>query len=115
MQEENHFFGGWQLHHGALQMYALYVAADTLGFSARAAVQCERTDRGDLADFGQKRLINLVSPGFCRRRKRAQKRVAGELLSGEFIVRHPESQGVNSVAMLTVNLIVLGCAIFEIG
>src|ERR1041385_2057290 len=115
MQEENHFFGGWQLHHGTLQMYALYVAADNSGFSTRAAVQCKRTDRRDLTDFGQKRLVNLLGPGFCRRCKRAQERVAGKLLSGEFVVCHPESQGVNSVAMLTVNLIVFRCAIFDCG
>src|SRR6266481_5293106 len=88
-------------------MNAFDIAINTLGFRKNGAVEGECSYWHKLADFFQKRTINLFAGWLLRGNECAQKSVGAELFGCKFIAGHPKSEGINAVAVLLVNQVIL--------
>src|SRR5215469_863167 len=106
MQEEDQSLGRGQLHHRSLQVHALYVAANAPRLRLGGRIQCESSDGGVFANFRKERGVDLLGSRNFRAGECTQESVGSQLVRQQLIVGHPKGKGINSVAVLVVNLAV---------
>src|SRR5581483_11613257 len=106
MQQEDHLFRSRQFYDGALKVNALYIAVNARRLCGDSAIQSQWSHRNEFANFRQKSAVNVVWSWRSQHGKGPQKSVGAQLFSHEFIAGHPKSQGVNSVAVFIVNLVI---------
>src|SRR6516164_7432562 len=84
-------------------MHPFDVASKTHAHRRYVAPEAQPFQSNNVLNFSQKRLIELLRAGRPSRLKCAKKRIGSDLLCDLLVIRHPESQGIDFVAVLLIN------------
>ena len=75
-------------------------------------MEYELPNRHEFSDFGQKSLVDLLRYRKTVTRKCPQERVARHFFRARFVICDPKRQRINSVAVLVVDLLIIGFVLY---